>query len=278
MSKFLIALATACVLVAPAASQTPKGELKAGAVAHTTESRPLVVSQALVGVPSSLTRGAVYVGPLNAMPATLAPGKVPLVVFLHGSSGLGLPAIGEWQRWLATLGIATIAPDSFALKDRLTYSSPVDKDTYEKVHAMRASEIEIVLEAARKIPWVDTSRMVLAGTSEGAVPVARYRGDAFIGRIIFSWSCEDNYFVHSHATAIPDNQPTLNIISSTDPYFSRSNSWLGASPTALGHCGESLKGNKKASIVLVPGAPHTILMFDQAKAPVEGFLRGLFGI
>ena len=278
MSKFLIALAMACALVAPAISQTPKGDLKAGAVVHTTESRALVVSQASVGIPSSLTHAAVYVGPLSAMPATLAPGKVPLVVFLHGSSGLGLKAIGEWQHWLATLGIATIAPDSFALKNRLTYSSPVDKDTYEKIHALRASEIDIVLDAVRKMPWIDTSRMVLAGTSEGAVPVARYRGDAFIGRIIFSWSCEDNYFVHSHATAIPDNEPTLNIISSTDPYFSRSNSWLGAGPSALGHCGESLKGNKKASIVLVPGAPHTVLMFDQAKAPAEGFLRGLFGI
>ena len=120
MNRFLIAFAMVCVLVAPATSQTPKGELKAGAVVHTTESRPLVVSQASVGIPSSLTRAAVYVGPVNAMPATLAPGKVPLVVFLHGSSGLGLKAIGEWQHWLATLGIATIAPDSFALKGRLT--------------------------------------------------------------------------------------------------------------------------------------------------------------
>jgi hypothetical protein len=39
-----------------------------------------------------------------------------------------------------------------------------------------------------------------------------------------------------------------------------------------------LKDNKKASIVLIPGAPHTVLMFDQAKVPVEGFLRSLFGM
>ena len=278
MKKLLITLTMACLSVAPAAAQTPKGELKPGAVAHTADSRTLVVSQASVGLPSSLTRAAVYVGPFSGIPDRLAPGKVPLVVFLHGSSGLGLKAIGEWQHWLATLGIATIAPDSFALKDRLTYTSPVDKDTYETIHALRASEIELVLDAVRTMPWVDTRRMVLAGTSEGAVPVARYRGDAFLGRIIFSWSCEDNYFVHSHATAIPDNQPTLNIISSTDPYFSRSNGWLGAAPTALGHCGDILRNNKKASIVLVPGAPHTVLMFDQAKGPVEGFLKGLFGI
>jgi hypothetical protein len=57
--------------------------------------------------------------------------RVPVVVFLHGSSGLGLKAIGEWQQWLATLGVASIAPDSFALPDRLTYTSPVGKDVYE---------------------------------------------------------------------------------------------------------------------------------------------------
>ena len=31
--------------------------------------------------------------------------RAPVVVFLHGSSGLGLKAIGEWQLWLADLGI-----------------------------------------------------------------------------------------------------------------------------------------------------------------------------
>ena len=41
--------------------------------------------------------------------------RVPVVVFMHGSSGLGLKAIGEWQQWLASLGWASLAPDSFAL-------------------------------------------------------------------------------------------------------------------------------------------------------------------
>lgn len=277
MLRKLIAVLAMIVPVCAVLAQTPVGEVKPGLVQHSAESRPLVVSQAMVGIPAALNKGTIYVGPLSAMPAVSGTGKVPLVLFMHGSSGLGLKAIAEWQNWLATLGIASMSPDSFALRGRLTYTSPVDKDTYEKIHALRASEIDLALQALREMPWADMSRLVLAGTSEGAVPVARYRGDGFIGRIIFSWSCEDNYFVHAHGTAIPQDQPTLNIISSTDPYFSPSNSWLGGSPSALGHCGAALKGNKKASIVLVPGAPHTVLMFDQAKGPVEGFLKGLFG-
>ena len=108
---------------------------------------------------------------------------------MHGSSGLGLKAIAEWQQWLAKMGIASFAPNSFALKDRMTYTSPIDKDNYEKLHTFRATEIEITLKALLQMPWVDTSQIVLAGTSEGSVPVARYTGKEFAGRIMFAWSC-----------------------------------------------------------------------------------------
>jgi len=255
-------------------AQTPKGEIKAGPLAHTAESSAGLVNEAQVAFPASLVQGAIYVGPLKDAPK-LSSAKVPVVIFLHGSSGLGLKAIGEWQQWLASLGIASIAPNSFALKDRMTYSSPIDKETYEKLHAFRATEIDITLKALQQMSWADKSKLVLSGTSEGSVPVARYTGKEFAGRIMFAWSCEDNYFVTAHKTAIPDDQPTLNIISSTDPYFSPSNTWLGNSQ-AIGHCGSILKNNKKASVVLIPGGPHTVLTFSQAKGPVQSFLTDLF--
>ena len=201
--------------------------------------------------------------------------RVPVVVFMHGSSGLGLKAIGEWQQWLAEQGIASVAPDSFALPDRLTYKSPISPDIYERIHALRLSEVSLATQALRQAPWADPQRWVLAGTSEGAAAVARYKGQEFLGRIVFSWSCENNYFVRSHGTALPDDKPVLNIISSTDPYFSPANSWLG-NPTAAGHCAAALRNNKQASIVLIPGAPHTVLNLPAARHPVAGFLRDVF--
>lgn len=256
--------------------QTPKGDIKPGALVHTPESSQQVISGAQVALPASLTQAGIYLGSLKDAPP-VGKSQVPVVVFMHGSSGLGLKAIGEWQRWLAAMGIASMAPDSFGLKHRMTYSSPIDKANYEKVHALRASEIALTVQALRQLPWADPAKWVLAGTSEGSVPVARYTGKEFMGRILFAWGCEDNYFVESHQTAIPDDQPVLNIISSTDPYFSPSNSWIG-NPNATGHCGAALKNNKKASMVLIPGGPHTVLMFPQAKGPVEGFLKDLFKI
>jgi dienelactone hydrolase len=226
-----------------------------------------------VVLPASLTGGTVFGGLLKDAPRDLK-GKAPVVVFLHGSSGLSLKAIGEWQQWLATQGVASIAPDSFALPDRLTYKSPVDKTVYEQIHALRSSEIRLASDALKGLSWVDTSRLILAGTSEGATSVARYAGNEFAGRILYSWSCENNYFVTEHKSALPQERPVLNVMSSTDVFFSPSNPWLGNS-ASQGHCGQALKGNKLASIVLIPGAPHTLMNLPQARNATAAFFRDL---
>lgn len=276
--KLFSAAASALLLAACASSPSqapapasPAGEIKGRAVVHTEASRAGVLAQAQVALPAS--SGAAFFGRWSEIPAA-ARQAVPVVVFMHGSSGLGLKAIEDWQRWLATLGVASVAPDSFALPDRLTYKSPVGKGTYEQIHALRASEVDITLAGLVAGRWADSQRLVLAGTSEGAATVARHAGTPFAGRMIFAWSCEDNYFVDAHATRIPITQPVLNVISSTDPFFSPSNSWLG-NPSARGHCGAALAAHKDATIVLIPGAPHTLLNLPAARHAVAGFLRDL---
>ena len=248
----------------------PVGEVKGSAVQHTTASAEGVVQRAAVVLPASSTGAGVYVGTFANAPKDIKV-RVPVVVFLHGSSGLSLKAIGEWQLWLASLGVASMAPDSFALPDRLTYTSPVNKDVYEKIHALRASEIPLALKALSNAAWADTSRMVLAGASEGGPAVARYSGNEFAGRILYSWSCENNYFVQEHLTA-QQAQPVLNVMSSTDVFFSPSNAWLG-NAAAKGYCGDALKDHKQASILLIPGAPHTLLNLPAARTATAGFVR-----
>ena len=110
--------------VAPAVA-TPKGEVKGSQTAHGASSRLGLIANAQVVLPAG-SAGTVFVGKWRDIPAT-GSARYPVVLFLHGSSGLGLAAIGEWQRWLAAQGIASVAPDSFALPDRLTYKSPVSK-------------------------------------------------------------------------------------------------------------------------------------------------------
>jgi dienelactone hydrolase len=267
LSIALLLAATQAWCQAPA----PQGEIKGQAIVHTPESARAAMANGALVLPSAATGGAVFTGAFKDAPRETR-ARVPVVVFLHGSSGLGLKAIGEWQQWLATMGIASFAPDSFALPARVTYTSPVGKDFYEKIHALRGSEITLAVQALKDAPWADPRRMVLAGTSEGATAVARYAGDAFAARMIFSWSCEDNYFVETHRTAVRPEQPVLNVISATDPFFSRSNAWLGQ-PAAAGHCAAAFKDHPKASIVLIPGAPHTLLNLPAARQVVAGYLQ-----
>jgi dienelactone hydrolase len=262
--------ANAPVAAAPIA---PKGEIMGRAVVHTAASAKGVVDQAAVVLPAAATGGAAFNGLFKDAPRE-AKAKVPVVVFLHGSTGLSLKAIGEWQQWLATQGVASIAPDSFALPDRLTYKSPIDKNTYEQIHALRLSEVRLALDALKSAAWADTSRLVLAGSSEGAPAAARYTGAEFAGRILYSWSCENNYFVSEHRSALPQDRPVLNVMSSTDVFFSPSNPWLG-NPAAQGHCAQALKDNKQATIVLIPGAPHTLINLPQARQATAIFFREL---
>lgn len=256
--------------LAPAQTLAPQGELRGDAWVHSPESLRATAEQADIYLPALATGESPFAGKLKDAPSVRGK-RVPVVLFLHGSSGLGLKAIGEWQQWLGSMGIASVAPDSFSLPGHVTYKSPIGKESYERILALRASEIAPTLEAIRRQPWADQARLILAGTSEGAVPVARYPGKEFAARMLFAWSCETNYFVASPQNAFEVDKPVLNIISATDPFFSRSNPWLG-NPEAQGHCAAALKDNARASVLLIPNAPHTLLNLPAARIAAAGFL------
>ena len=266
----LLGLTNLAAVAQTATPPAPKGEIMGSAWVHTAESLLASAQLADVVLPSKATAGAVFTGKFKDIPK-LNGSKVPVVVFIHGSSGLGLKAIGEWQQWLATQGIASVAPDSFSLPNRITYKSPIDVDAYERVHALRGSEIAPMLNALKSQTWVDANQLILAGSSEGSVAVAQYTGKEFMARILYAWSCEQNYFVKDPKNVFEPGKPVLNVISSTDPFFSKSNSWLG-NANAAGHCGAALKGNASASVLLIPDAPHTVLGVPAARQATAGFL------
>ena len=273
MNPFIPAMAVLLTIAgasASAQSLAPAGELKGDAWVHTQASLAASVQQADVCLPPEASGGSSFCGKFKDIPP-LGGRRAPVIVFLHGSSGLGLKAIGEWQLWLAGLGYASIAPDSFALVGHVTYKSPIDKASYERIHALRASEIAPTLAALKGQAWVDPKRLILAGTSEGAVPVARYPGTEFMARMLYAWSCEANYFVTAPLNSFEPGKPVLNVISASDPFFSRSNPWLGDAQ-AQGHCASALKDNARASVLLVPNAPHTLLNLPATRSATAGFL------
>ena len=82
------------VLRGEAWSQT-MGTLHGSAAEHTPQSAANVVIEANLALPSSMTGGSAFFGKWKDGPRTEQPG--PVVLFLHGSSGLNLAAIEEWQ-------------------------------------------------------------------------------------------------------------------------------------------------------------------------------------
>ncbi len=255
------------------AAEIPQGKITGSAIVHTETSMKLAIENAWTAFPKTLTGGNDFNGLLKDAPKLS--GKAPVLVFVHGSGGIN-PQIKLFQKWLAeTLGVASIMLDSMQLLDRMKYSSPIPPEEYEKVHALRASELKAAVYYVSKAPWFD-GRLAIAGTSEGGVTVARYQAAANApkekARIIFSWSCEDNYHVTAHRTAIPNDLPVLNVMSATDKFFSASNPYIG-NKAAVGHCGKALANNPNAEIVLIPKAPHTLLNLTQTHEVVEGFLK-----
>ena len=75
------------------AEMPSKGEVKGTAWTHTPTSAVAVIDQASIALPSRLTGGEPFLGQWKDAPLTLK-GSAPVVVFLHGSSGLRLKAIG----------------------------------------------------------------------------------------------------------------------------------------------------------------------------------------
>ena len=146
LSRFLLASAALLLATAVLAADKP-GETKGTELEPSPDNLALTWAKANLVLPATLLGGRRWEG--HAEDAPDAIGIAPLVILMHGSSGVA-PAVKEFQVWLADeLGVASVAPDSLAIPDRLTYTSPVDVATYERVHALRLAELENALKVSR---------------------------------------------------------------------------------------------------------------------------------
>ena len=102
---FLLAIAA---MRASAAGQP--GEVKGAMLVPNPANLAIAWDNANLVLPSALVGGQRREGMPAAAPRIA--GQAPLVILLHGSSGIA-PAVKEFQNWLADgLGLASVAPDS----------------------------------------------------------------------------------------------------------------------------------------------------------------------
>jgi hypothetical protein len=161
MRRLATCAAVAFAAATPVAAQSITGKV----LEPSAENLRATWDNALVTLPAATPGGAPIQVKMKDLPPVAGKPR-PLVVFMHGWSGIA-GFVKEYQAWLATrLGLASIAPDSLAIADRLTYQSPIDKPTYERVHSLRLAELRYAIDHATALPWVDPARIVAAGTRD----------------------------------------------------------------------------------------------------------------
>ena len=179
--------------------------------------------------------------------------EFPLVLFMHGCAGLGAGLGGGSSNAVTTfrsLGYAVVAPDSFARLGRNMECKPYGRKRSKRFTlSLRAGEIRYALTQIPKLDWVDRSRLVLAGFSEGGNTVAEYRGeDAFVGYIVMGWDCRHGLY---------PSGPVLAIEGAHDPQ-------------KKGVCAVGFRENSDS--IIVPNAKHDIGGYPETMAALRKFL------
>jgi dienelactone hydrolase len=205
---------------------------------------------------------------LADLPAGL---KLPAVLYLHDCSGLKIEAMRDIDE-LAALGFAVFAPDSFDSRDRKSdcvrfeFIAGLNPDAY----LQRQSEILVALTEIKKLPWIDSSAIVLYGLGEGALAAANYPGNDFHAVVLTGWTCgAAQYPVDVAGLKTPPDIPVLALVSRYDPWFDREG--------RAGNCSSYMAGHKYAQSIIIEnrGLHHITWMDDRATEAVRRFLKSL---
>lgn len=202
--------------------------------------------------------------------ANLPPGtKLPAVLYLHDCPGLKIEAVHDIDE-LAALGYVVFAPDSFDNRDRkpdcvrFEFVAGLNPDAYWQ----RQSEILVALAEMKKLPWIDSSAIVLYGLGEGALAAANYPGHDFRGVVLTGWTCGARQYPEEIAgLKTPPDVPVLALVSRYDPWFDREGH--------AGNCGAYMSGHKYAQSIVIEnrGLHHITWMNHRASEAVRNFVK-----
>ena len=248
------------------------------------------LSRALVGVPGSMLQsGEDFYGHYEDLKdlSFVAGKKSPVVVYMHGS-GQAIDRSGDapklkwdygYAEWITQAGYIFVAPDSYGMKDRPSFSSPVPKENYEQVHSIRQAEIAQAAQSLVNQDFANTDEMYLLGVSEGAMAAARYHGKEFKGRLVLSWSCEPGYFTDYPKVGARSKDPFLNIMGYRDFYFGKDGPYNTGYAKNTGNCAAHLSmGNyKNARVIIYPESTHGVTYNQHMKGDLLGFLSYWIG-
>ena len=191
--------------------------------------------------------------------------RLPVVLYMHGCTGFERTALYD-SEYISSLGAIVVAPDSYARIGRPSACDPTTRKHGGPVMwQMRFEEIGFARDRLEREAWVDTTRVVLFGFSEGGFAVAGTRDDRFIGYIATGANCNAPGY-GLVGLRIPKGKPVLLIRSADDPW-----------QYGLDVCDRDMLGRPKSISVLVPKHGHYFNSEDFAKDAIRTFLLGVIG-
>ncbi len=194
--------------------------------------------------------------------------RVPVVVFLHGCTGIGLVE-NKVGRLLDQAGYAVLLPNSFArdVRERNCDYSNYSSGMFPVAYLYRRAELISTVQHLRSLDWVDQDRIWLGGFSEGAVATALWGGEVDVsGYIIAGWTCTaPPQFGWLIGLRTPPSRPVLAIVSRWDPWFN----W----PGWQGDCGTMAADRNNVVSVLIDGSVHNVFAYPESTHALLDFLR-----
>ncbi len=186
--------------------------------------------------------------------------RLPAVIFLHGCTGFHTGR--RFVKYFLDEGFAAFAPNSFGRPGRVVWcgqpgmNSGVQGGMDSRVF-VRKKELKYALSKVREIEWVDSSRLVLAGFSEGGQTVADWSGKEFIAHVLFGTDCR---FADGSSNA-PTSIPVLNVVGSDDEWGYGTGCFI------------SDKRSKGSKRVIVPGGNHSMTNSEIPRLAIAEFLK-----
>ncbi len=157
MKAVRLAVFLALGLAAPALAQAPDKQIAARVELHSIPSLTLTDQQFLAGDANG--KAVTVSGELRIAQGQ---GRLPVVVLVHGSGGMG-PNIESWAREINAMGISTFALDGFTGRGLVS----VNMDQALLGRLAFTLDAYRMLEVLAKHPRVDPTRVVLMGFSRG---------------------------------------------------------------------------------------------------------------
>jgi dienelactone hydrolase len=194
-------------------------------------------------------------------------GPLPVLVYLHGCTGIQGPNDLSWASYIANQGFIVILPDSMARPGRISNCDAKLRrgtNAFPQANRYRQEEITHAVSRVMTSTWADKKNIFLMGHSEGGRAVAQSRHVEFTGKIISGWTCTNTNNPNTDGIHSPKNLPILAVAYTDDE-------WRKGRSTS-GRCADKAEGRTNFRQIDLDGWQHATYGNAQARLGVKEFL------